>query len=96
MPASFLIGLLLASGPAPDVAVAPQPGGRLRLTALANSDSPESLARAMIGLREEAARQCHGRGRPVSEGTLEANQVPGRRGRLALSEIYSCVPSPAH
>ena len=41
----------------------------------------------------QAARLCRGRGRAVSEGSLEVNQVPGRADRVSISEIYTCTGS---
>jgi redox-regulated HSP33 family molecular chaperone len=93
--ASALIALLAASA-AQDVTVEPQPDGRLRLTIVFATANSELYVRAMLRLRQAAERQCRGRGRPVSEGALEANRVPGRRDRLALSETYACAPPAAN
>ncbi|HEV2817080.1 MAG TPA: hypothetical protein VGW40_07665 [Allosphingosinicella sp.] len=91
-----LIAMLAASAAAPDVAVEPRPDGRLRLTIVFATSGTEAYVRAMLRLRDAAARQCRGRGRPVSEGALEANRVPGRNDRLALSETYYCAAPPAN
>ena len=95
MAAPALVALLALSAAAPDVTVEPQADGRLRLTIVFANTNPEMYARAMLRLQAEAARQCRGRGRPVSVGAMEVNPVRERRGRLALTETYRCGPPPA-
>lgn len=89
MAATALAALLLAAA-AQNVTVETLGENRFRLMIVYAGSSAEAHARAQLRLIEEAERLCLGRGRPVSEGSLEANQAPGRRGRIALSAIYSC------
>jgi hypothetical protein len=64
---------------------------RFRLTVVIPAGADyELITRAQLRLMEEAARVCGAR-RAVSEGGLMANQVPTRRNRVAVSEIYNCV-----
>jgi len=64
---------------------------RFRLTVIISAGgSYELAARAQLRLMEEAERVCGAR-RAVSEGSLTVDQVPNRRNRVALSEIYNCV-----
>lgn len=94
MAATLLSALLLAAAPAPNVTVETLGETRFRVTTVyAGSRDPEVIMRAQLRLIEEAGRVCQGRGRgrAVSEGSLEINPAPGRPGRTALSEVYNCM-----
>ena len=85
--ASFLAAASVQAG----VTVEPVAPDRHRLTTIIPiRASPLQHAEAQVLLMREAQRVCRDRGRPVSDGTLEANAMAG--GRIALSEVYRCVP----
>jgi hypothetical protein len=85
----FLLALLASGNPPRNLTVEELGEGRYRLTiTYPGGSSPEVHAHMVIRLMEHAERLCSGRGRAVSDGSLEANEAP--RGRLALSETYSC------
>ncbi len=88
--ATGLLLVLAAMAPPRNLAVEDLGDNRFRLTiTYANTASPELHARMQIRLMEEAARLCRDRRRAVSERTLEVNEAP--RGRIAVSEVYSCA-----
>jgi hypothetical protein len=86
--------LYLAS--APSVSVQPLQDGWFRLTTTYKPSGIEAAANAQLRLIEAAKRLCKVKGRSVSEGTLNLNEVPdaasaGQHGRrLALSEKWRC------
>jgi hypothetical protein len=87
----MLTALLLVAA-APNVTVETLGETRFRVTTVyATSGGPELIARAQFRLMEEAERVCRGRGRAVSEGSLEIHPAPDRPGRTALSEVYNCI-----
>lgn len=91
--APLLPALLLAGAAA--VSIQPLDGGWFRLTILYKGSGIEAHANAQLRLIAAADRLCRGKGRPVSEGTLQVDEVPRtgtrKRGRiLALSEKWRC------
>lgn len=83
------LALLVADTPPRNMTVEQLDDGSYRLTVVYSAHANVELhARMQLRLMEHAERLCRGRGRAVSAGTLEVNQAP--RGRIALSEVYSC------
>jgi hypothetical protein len=92
----MLSALLLAAAAPPHVTVEALGETRFRFTTVYPENAGyEVVMRAQFRLTEQAGRTCRGPGRAVSEGALRLDQVPGQRGRVALSEIYNCVAPPA-
>ncbi|HKR25326.1 MAG TPA: hypothetical protein VJS15_08715 [Allosphingosinicella sp.] len=92
MAAPFLIGLLLAAA-AQQVTVEALGEERFRLTIIVRADDVRAQFIGQVRLMQEAERRCGGRGRALPGGTLEVNEVSGRRGRISLSETYRCAAS---
>ncbi len=91
MTAPLVISLLLASAVPSDVTVETLPDDHFRVsTTMASGADYELVTRTLLRLRAAAEAQCRGRGAPVSIGALEANQAPGRRNRVVVTETYSC------
>ncbi|HYI49269.1 MAG TPA: hypothetical protein VEX35_12480 [Allosphingosinicella sp.] len=88
----MLSALMLAAAAAPNVTVEALGETRFRFTTVyADNGDYQVIMRAQLRLTAEARRICRGRGRAVSEGSVRADQAPGRPGRIALSEIYNCI-----
>ena len=67
---------------------------RFRVRIVYDGSSPTDHANAQIALMRKASEICRGKGRALSEGTLELNNAePIRKNRpaLELAEIYTCV-----
>ena len=95
---TLLPALLLAS--APSVSIQPLDNGWFRLSVEYKGTSIEAHSDAQLRLIAAAGRLCKGKGRPLSEGTLNVDEVaradgPARkRGRLTvLSEEWRCGPA---
>jgi hypothetical protein len=88
------LALLLAASSS--VTIQPIDSDRFQLTIVFKDRSFSGHAEAQLALAAAAQRQCRGKGRPVSAGTLTLNEIPasatGRR-RLSLSEEWRCVPA---
>ncbi|HEU0097966.1 MAG TPA: hypothetical protein VFQ67_04245 [Allosphingosinicella sp.] len=90
----LLTALLLAS--APPVSIQPLDDGWFRLTVTYKPSGIQAHADAQGRLIAAASRLCKGKGRPVSEGSLDVDEMPvpaasgGSGRRLALSERWRC------
>ncbi|CAN5286974.1 hypothetical protein BH11PSE5_BH11PSE5_10620 [soil metagenome] len=68
---------------------------RFRVGIVFDDTSPSGQTDAQLALMKAAERACKGKGKAISEGTLNLDNAPSirpNRKALALSEIYSCRP----
>jgi hypothetical protein len=75
--------------------IAPIDEQRFRVSIVYDDTSPMGHGNAQVALMKAAERFCRGKGKAVSEGTLELNDAAplrGKRKALEVSEIYRCVP----
>jgi hypothetical protein len=91
MAATLLLAGLLAAN---QLAVETLPDGRFRL-AVTTTDRPAAMAEAMIRLNDAAARYCASRGATATNAELGGDPASGGRGRLILSETFSCAAETA-
>ena len=84
----LLAGLLAAS----QLAVETLPDGRFRI-AVTTTERPAVAAQAMARLNDAAARYCARRGASATGAALGVDPAPEGRGRLLLSETFSCAPA---
>jgi hypothetical protein len=91
-----MLALLFAL--ASPVSVQPLDSDRFRLTIVYGGSDLAAATQALMQIAAAAERQCRDRGKAVSYGAIEVNDVPKtdvgarKKGRLSLSENWRCVP----